>query len=132
MQLTAVVGLAVVAAVICTVLKQFYPEYAAAAAILSGTVILLFLCDALHPVTEMVDQLSKSAGLESTYLAAAMKMIGLCWISTLGADICRDTGQSALASKVELAGRIAVLIAVLPMVSDLFTLAQDLIGLSGS
>ena len=130
MELVSVIGLAVIAAVICTLLKQFYPEYAAATAILCGTVILLFVCGAADPIIEVFAALSDTAGLDQTYLIAAIKMLGLCWITALGADICRDMGQGALASKVELAGRVAVLIAILPFVNDLLVLAKDLIGIN--
>lgn len=131
MQLTSMVGLAVVAAILCTVLKQCYPEYAAAASILAGVMILIAVCAALTPLTDFLKRLSGMVGMRSDYFAAALKAVGLCWVTALGADVCKDTGQIALASKVELAGRLAVVLAVLPVFEDLLTLAGELIGVSG-
>lgn len=131
MQLTSIVGLAIVAAVLCTVLRQCYPEYAAAVTILTGVTILLLVCGALSPLLDFLKQLSEAAGLQPEYLALAVRLIGLCWVTALGSDICRDTGQTALASKVELAGRLAVLLAALPAFEKLYALAGELIGGGG-
>lgn len=132
MQLPSVVGLAVVAAVLCTVLKRCYPEYATALALLTGVMILLAVCSAVMPVLHFLKRLSELVGLQDDILAMALKMVGLCWVSALGADVCRDAGQTGLASKVELAGRIAVLLAILPAFENLMSLAGTLIGMRTS
>ncbi len=128
MQLTSIVGLAVVAAILCTVLVRCYPEYAAGVAVLTGVVILIAVCGAVSPIVAFMQRLAKLAMLKEEYLAAAVKILGLSWISALGGDICRDIGQTALASKVELAGRIAIILAVLPMLENLLSFAENMLG----
>ncbi len=131
MQLAAVVGFALAAALLIAVLKQFRTEYALAVMLLAGTMLLLAAAKALQPVLSMIESLSKAAGISNRYVAAALKTIGLCWIASLGADLCRDAGQTSLGAKVELAGRLAVLVALMPLYEDLFELAKAMIGQSG-
>jgi stage III sporulation protein AD len=128
MQLVSLVGIALIGAVICLILKQFRPEYAVAAALAVGAVILLAVCSAVTPILQAVESFSQLAQLQQEDLAALFKMVGLCWLTALGADVCRDAGQTALAGKVELAGRIAILLVVLPLFTELMQLAIDLIG----
>ncbi len=131
MQLAAVVGFALAAALLIAVFKQFRPEYALAAALLAGAMILLAATRAMQPVLSMMESLSQTAGISNRYITAALKTIGLCWIASLGADLCRDAGQTSLGEKVELAGRLAVLVALMPLYEDLFDLAKAMIGESG-
>ena len=127
MQVTSIIGVTVVSAVLCTLLARCYPEYAAAAALLTGVLVLLAVCRAVAPVFVLFHKLCTLAQVEEESAAAALKIIGLSWISALGSNICRDIGQTALAAKAELAGRIAVLLAVLPMFEGLLQLAEGLL-----
>ncbi len=131
MQLSALVGIAVVAAVLCTVLKQCYPEYAAALSILTGVMLLAAVFGFITPLYDFLKRIASVSGIRSDYFAAAMKVLGLCFVTALGSDVCKDIGQLSLANKVELAGRVAVLLALLPVFEDLLVLANDLIGGSG-
>ena len=56
------------------------------------------------------------------------KALGICYLTQFAADSCRDAGESALAVKAEIAGRIAVLLISLPLLSQVASTAMDLIG----
>ncbi len=131
MQLTALVGVAVVTGVLCTVLKQCYPEYAAALSILTGMMVLLAVFGSIRPLFDFILKLCRTSGIDTDDIAAAMKVMGLCFVTALGSDICKDIGQHALSSKIELAGKICVLLTLLPVFEELLRLANDMIGQSG-
>lgn len=52
-----------------------------------------------------------SYGLNSDYIMLIFKVVGIAYIIQLAAQICTDAGESAIASKVELAGRVMILLA---------------------
>ncbi len=131
MQLTALVGAAVVAGVLCTVLKQCYPEYAAATSILTAVMLLIAVLGSIAPLYTFLHRLVSMSGIKSDYFALGMKVVGLCFVTAIGSDICKDMGQLSLGNKVELAGRVCVLLTLLPIFEELLTLAQDMIGMSG-
>ena len=56
------------------------------------------------------------------------KTLGICFLAQFAADSCRDAGESALASKVELAGKISILVLSLPLFEDIAQTALGLIG----
>lgn len=127
MNILSVMGIALVSIVLITVLKQYRPEFAVPVEICAA-VILIFLI--LSPFTEIlnsVNRLIQLSGIDPAYFKLLVKAIGIVIIVQLAADTCRDSGSSALAHKVELAGRVAVILTVLPMVATVAEFAMGLI-----
>ncbi|MDD7295461.1 MAG: stage III sporulation AC/AD family protein, partial [Oscillospiraceae bacterium] len=56
------------------------------------------------------------------YLEMLWKSIGICYLTGIAADLCRDSGESAMASVAELWGRITLLVLMLPMAKSLLEL----------
>ena len=88
--------------------------------------VLFALLGSLLPLVESIRQRLADAGLASGF-AVLFKVIGICYLTEFAADMCRDFGQSSMAGKVELAGKIAVAAAALPLVNRLFELTDKLI-----
>jgi stage III sporulation protein AD len=44
------------------------------------------------------------------------------------AELCRDAGEGALASRLELAGRAEILLLALPLIRELTALAAGMLG----
>jgi len=123
-----VVGVAVVAAVISVLLRQYKPEYAMVIS-LAGGILLLGYC-LLHSISVINDlhNLLIKTGIDSNYSTAILKAIGVCFITQLAGDTCRDAGENSLASKTEMGGRVAVLLIALPLLNDIAQLAIGLLN----
>ena len=63
------------------------------------------------------------------YITLLMKTVGISLLTATAADICRDSGESAIASKVELVGKCEILLLSLPLLKDitelLFTVMEE-------
>ena len=127
MQVFIAAGTAAAAAFCALAVKKYAPEISAVIAAAAGCVILLSLLGELTPVTEQINAFVSEAGIDGGFAAALVKTIGICFISQFTADTCRDAGQSSLASKVELAARIAVTVLSLPMLQRVLETALGLI-----
>ena len=55
------------------------------------------------------------------------KSLGITYLTVFAADTCRDAGQNSLAAKVELAGRMAVVAAALPLVKRVVSIVTELL-----
>ena len=126
--LLAIAGAAVTAAVLAVTLRRYHAEYGMLLAILAGVCILAMLLQALPAVMSQISSLLRAASLPEEYALILFKALGLCWLAQFAADSCRDAGEGALASKVELAGKTAVLLTVLPLFSAVGELALGLAG----
>ena len=57
-----------------------------------------------------------------------IKTVGICALAGFTSDACRDTGNSSLASKVEFAARITIVISALPLINTVLTTVKDLLN----
>ncbi len=131
MELILTAGLAAAAAFGAVALKKYTPEISAVLSVAAGAVILISVMQRTAPVVREISELSDRAGISSAYGRVLLKTIGICFLCQFTADTCRDSGQSSLASKVELAGKIAVLLTALPLFEDILQIAAGLLGGSG-
>lgn len=128
MDVAAIVGLALAAAALCALLKRYHGEYALLVSVGTGFLIAAQLFSSLIPVLDEINRLMDQAGVAAEYGAILLKVAGLCFLAQFGADACRDAGESALASRVETAARLAMTAAALPLFRQLAETALSLIG----
>ena len=128
MGVAAIVGLALAAAALCALLKRYHGEYALLVSVGTGLLIAAQLFSSLIPVLDEINRLLDKAGVAAEYGAILLKVAGLCFLAQFGADACRDAGESALASRVETAARLAMTAAALPLFRQLAETALSLIG----
>ena len=121
-------ALAVVCALLCLILRQYRPEFALVAAVLCGIFLLTAIVTQLAPVFSDLSKLAEQASVAPIYLEVTIKSFGVCYLAQLAADICRDAGQTAIASKIELAGRVAVIVLAMPMFFEIMELAVSMIA----
>ena len=128
MNLITIFGICIIAAILATVLKENKSEYAIILSILAGGLIFLYILgNMLNSFFEIRNILGK-AGIDSSYFIVAFKALGICIITGFIADLCRDFGQTALAGRAELAGRCAIFLISLPLLTSLLEAAYSFIG----
>ena len=119
MDIFKVLGFCLCALVLLRVLRQYNPGYAVLAALACCMVLLWFVMQALGPVLSFVETLSQFSGFE--HLGTVFKAVAIALMAQSVQDLCMEAGQTALAGRVELAGKVAVLLAAMP----LFTVLTD-------
>lgn len=113
---------AVCEVVIFTLLKQYKPELAFVSEAAFAVFVLFSLSDTFRQAVEEIKNflsLSDSAG---EYIAVLVKILGLALITQFAADLCRDAGEAAAASRVELAGKAVITAASLPVIEGITAL----------
>lgn len=126
--LLTIIFLGVFSTVAVLFLKRFAPEYAMVVSIAAGVVILLILLVDLGSIFDAVEQLFISSGLNGEVFKLTLKALGLCYITNFAVDVCKDFGQTSLASKIELAGKIAVITLSFPLIETILKTVTELIG----
>ena len=124
----SIIGLGIVSAIICLLLKQYRPEYAITASLVCGIVLLLSVIAQMTPLFDTVQDILGRIDYGNEYTAVIIKSLGICYITQLASDACQDAGEKAMSGKINLAGRIAVLILAMPMFTQVLEIALDLIG----
>lgn len=128
MNLAAVIGIAVIAAILASMLRRYHQEYAMILAVAAGAVLMLGIILGFSPAAEEIRLLLEESGLNGEYASILFRALGICFLAQFAADACRDAGESALASRVELGGKTAVVILSLPLFREIMTVALGLLG----
>lgn len=128
MNMITIVGIAVVAAAFSVILKQKNPEYGLALSLVAGVLILGMIIAAAQPLFDRMRSLLDASGTKAAYVEILFKSLGLCFITQIACDACRDLEETAIATKVEAAGKIAVLMVSLPLFEEILRIAGHLIG----
>lgn len=116
-----------IAAVCAMTIRKQTPELAVLLTICAGTLILLYCSGALATVTQFMDELVEVGGLSPGIVAPVVKATGIAIITRMSADFCRDAKEGALAAAVETAGCIFALLVVLPLMSAVLDLLNELL-----
>ena len=128
MNIIGIAGLALCVAVVALMLRRYHQEYAMLLSIAAGIVILIMIFANIAPAFKQVGALLSSAGISTEYAVILLKTLGICFLAQLAADACRDAGETALASEMELAGKISIVILSLPLFQRIAQTAVKLIG----
>jgi stage III sporulation protein AD len=126
MEILQIVGLGVVATVLIAVLKTQRPELAVQVSIMTGIVVFLMIASKLAAVIEVLDSFTRKVNIDTAYLSTVLKIIGIAYIAEFGAEVCKDAGESAIASKIELAGKVVIIVLAVPIITSLLDLIIDI------
>lgn len=126
--LTAAVGVLLCGAMLSTVLRTHRPELAVGLSLLAGVLVLGMVLSRLSPFFASLKQMLAVGGLSDNAFGVVLKGVGVCLLTQLTADICRDAGQSALASKAEWVGRVLLLLISVPLYEQILALVVSLVN----
>lgn len=126
--LFAVAALCMISVLLCKVLERYAREQAVMLTIGTAVGVLLLLLTMLEPLLTQIHQLFQVAGLPDTYIAVLWKALGICYVTQLAGDVCRDSREEALCSVVHMAGKIALMVQALPLIRGLMSMISEVLG----
>ncbi|QHW30287.1 stage III sporulation protein AD [Paenibacillus rhizovicinus] len=126
MEIIQIVGLGLVATVLVLVVREQKPMFGFLLAAFTGLFIFLFVIGKIETVIGVLEQLADRSGIPSIYLKTVLKIIGIAYIAEFGSQIVRDAGQESIASKIEFAGKILILVMAVPIIS---VIVETVLGL---
>lgn len=103
-------------------------DFAGFVGIAASAVLLGGAAATAIPVFEYVNS-TVSGTVFASYLSTLMKAVGVTVAVQFVSEICRDSGESALASKLELAGKAEILVLCLPLAGELMELAKEILDI---
>lgn len=117
MEIIQIVSLGLAVTVLALILKEQKPIFAFLLVTVTGIVIFMFLLGKISAVIRVLEQLADRSGVNHVFFTTILKIIGVAYIAEFGAQIVRDAGQDSIASKIELTGKILIMVMAIPIVS---------------
>ncbi len=116
MDMIQIVIFALTSSLLYLVLKDVQENIAFLIAMLTSIVILFFIVEQIKAVILYFEQLALQASIQRFYLDTIFKIIGISYIIEISSNLIKDAGLSSLASKLELVGKIFILLLALPII----------------
>ena len=127
MDIMKIVVVGIIATVLAVLLREEKPEIAMVVSIVTGLVIFIFLITKLNSVMSVLKYFASKANIDVLYFSTILKVIAIAYITEFGAQICRDAGEGAIASKVELAGKVLIMVIAIPILAALMDIMIKII-----
>jgi stage III sporulation protein AD len=127
LEIVQIVGLSIFATILVLILKEQKPMFAFLITAFTGITIFLFLIGKISMVIHVLEDLANKASIDMVFLKTILKIIGIAYIAEFGAQIVRDAGQETLASKIELSGKILIMVMAIPIVSVIIEMVVKLL-----
>ncbi|MBR5809666.1 MAG: stage III sporulation protein AD [Clostridia bacterium] len=119
MDFTAIIGIGIVGALLAVTVKSYRPELSLCISLATGVVIFLASADGLGTVISEMNELFKTSGVDTAFFKVAMKVIAIAYVTEFAAEAAKDSGEGAIAKKLEFAGKTAVLVVMMPVMKNL-------------
>ena len=107
-------------------LRQYNPNYAMVISLAASAALLLFALKAIGPIFSFAEKLAAYA--QWSDFSAVYKAVAISLLAQFTQDLCREAGQLALAGRVEFVGKIAVLLAALPLFAAMGDIILELLS----
>ncbi len=114
-----IVGIGLIALIIIVIVKQYRPEFVLYISLIAGALIIMLIMNKVGAIIELLSSLSSKTALNNEFLVLLIKITGIAFLTEFTVSICKDTGETAIASKVDLGGKVLIISMSIPIIASL-------------
>lgn len=122
-----IIGVGFIALIIIIITKQYKPEFAIYISLIAGILIIYIIIDRLGEIINLLQSISERSGINNEFLGLLLKMTGIAILAEFAINICNDSGEGAIASKIEMGSKIIIISISIPIISSLLEVILSLI-----
>ncbi len=122
-----IAGVGIIGAFLAITLKNWRPEIAMVIGVAAGVILLIGIMGTVENVIDEYGTLLDRSGIDKRYFKLLIKIIGVSYITKFATEICNDSGESAIAGRVELAGKVTVFAMTIPIINSFLSLIIDIL-----
>lgn len=122
------VGIGLVAVSLLALLRHQRPEMAVLLGAAVAVSIFLALLSPLAEVIRLLQDIAMRAQVNLSYVVIVLKIVAVAYIAEFGAQIARDAGEGAVGEKIEMAGKVLILVLAVPIVTSIIDLVINMLG----
>lgn len=116
----------IIATFLAITLKKTQEEFAIALTIVVGIIVFFVIFDKIAYIVDKINEISNRVQFSNSYVRILIKMTGVALLSDYTANICKDSGQTSIAAKIEFAGKILILFLSIPLIISLLDIILKL------
>lgn len=126
MEVARIAAIGIIAGVLAVTIKKTNPELAVQMSVAAGVLMLLMLMNYLTQAVEFIRDFAERMNGAYAGVTVVLKVVGIAYLCEFAVNALRDAGESAIASKVELGGKLIIMVLTLPLLADFVELVLSL------
>ena len=127
MEIVKIVGVGLIATVLVILLKQYRPEFALYLSLAAGVLLFSMVIGKMASIVELLQNLANKSNFHSQFLLILLKITGIAILTEFAVSIAKDAGESAIASKIDLAGKVLVISLSVPILKNILETINTLL-----
>ena len=126
-EIIKIIAIGLISLVIIIILKQYKPEFAIYISIIAGVIILYMVINQLEGIINLLKTISSKSGINNQFLELLLKITGIAFLTEFAINLCKDSGETAIASKIEIGSKVIIVSMSIPIISSLLEIITKLI-----
>lgn len=127
MDIIKIIGTGLVSLVIIIIVKQYKPEFAIYVSLITGVLILTLVFDKMSSIISLLNNLANKSAVNNKFIILLLKITGIAILTEFAVSICKDSGETAIANKLDIGGKVIIVAVSIPIISSLLeTVSQVL------
>jgi stage III sporulation protein AD len=127
MEVFKIVGFSIFAVIMIIVIKEQNKEIALILTIAACVGLMIYSMSQLSGIIDMLDNLVSASGINKEFLEIILKVTAISYIIEFGKNVCIDAGQSAIATKLEMSGKVIIVALSVPLIASLVNILTGLV-----
>lgn len=119
MDIVKIIGIGLIALIIIVIIKQYKPEFAIYVSLGAGILIFALIASKMSGIIDILKSLASKTAINSDFLVLLIKITGIAILTEFAVSVCKDSGESAIASKIDLGGKVIIMSMSIPIMSSL-------------
>lgn len=128
MSLVSLVAAIVILIMLAIKINKINPEYSTLLSIGACLLIIFYVIGKLTNIFGYIDRITALINIDVIYIEIILKMVGIAYVCEFASNICKDAGYGAVASQIELAGKVSMLALGIPVLMSVIDLITALLG----
>lgn len=119
MDIIKIIGVGLIALIIIIIVKQYRPEFTIYVSLIAGAMILMLVMDKISAIINLLSNLSSKTAINNEFLVLLIKITGIAFLTEFAVSICKDSGESAIANKIDIGGKVIIISMSIPIIASL-------------
>lgn len=127
MDIVKIIGIGLIALIIIIIIRQYKPEFTLYVSLLAGAIILIFIMDKIGAIISLLTTLSNKTAINNEFLILLIKITGIAFLTEFAVSVCKDSGESAIANKIDMGGKVIIVSMSIPIISSLLETVVEIL-----
>ena len=125
MDIFKIISVGVIGTFLSMTVRAYKTELGVLTALSTAFLLLSYTVPAIWDIASGIKKLSENAVIDSVYVTAVIKIIGIAYITQFASELAKDANESLLSKKLELVGKISIVALMMPIISGLLSAILD-------